>query len=105
MSRLIAAVSMRQLVYFVAVAEANSFRHAAEALHMSQPPLTQQIRALERALGIELFDRSRRRIELTTAGLELLEDARNIISAANRSFERARGRARSGRQYPCGADR
>jgi DNA-binding transcriptional LysR family regulator len=90
MSRLIAAVSMRQLVYFIAVAEANSFRAAAEALHMSQPPLTQQIQALERVLGVELFDRSKRRIELTAAGLELLDDARNIIAAANRSFERAR---------------
>lgn len=90
MSRLIAAVSMRQLVYFIAVAEANSFRAAAEALHMSQPPLTQQIQALERSLGVDLFDRTRRRIELTAAGLELLDDARNIIAAANRSFERAR---------------
>jgi len=90
MSRLIAAVSMRQLVYFIAVAEANSFRAAAEALHMSQPPLTQQIQALERALGVDLFDRSKRRIELTAAGVELLDDARAIIAAANRSFERAR---------------
>jgi DNA-binding transcriptional LysR family regulator len=77
MSRLIAGAGLRQLAYFHAVAEANGFRQAAEALHMSQPPLTQQLQALERALAIGLFDRSKRRTKLTAAGLELLEDAQH----------------------------
>ncbi len=99
MSKLVAAVSMRQLLYFITVAEKRSFRRAAEALHMSQPPLTQQIQALERVLDIELFDRTRRQIELTAAGTELLDDARKIIAMSNRGFEHARavGRGLAGK--------
>lgn len=73
--------SVRQLQYFVRIAELGSYRRAAESFGMSQPPLTQQMQALEQRLGVGLFDRTERRVALTSAGESLLFEARRIISS------------------------
>ena len=70
---------LRQLSYFIAVAEHCGFSRAAAALHVSQPALSQQIRQLEAMLEVQLFDRSGRRIRLTDAGDIWLEYARRAL--------------------------
>lgn len=72
-------MSLRRLRYFVAVADQMSFTAAARTLHMAQPPLSMQVRELERELGVELFDRSRRAIALTVAGQAVLPEARRVL--------------------------
>ena len=74
-------MELRQPEYFLAVAEAGHFTRAAEALHVAQPSLSQQIRALERELGVPVFERTSRRVRLTAAGESLLPYARQALTA------------------------
>jgi len=71
--------TLRQLQYAVAVADALSFRKAAERCHVSQPSLSAQLAQMEEALGVRLFERDRRRVLVTPAGKELLERARRLL--------------------------
>lgn len=75
-----APIELRQLRYFVAVAQELHFGRAAERLHMSQSPLSRAIRELERDLGVVLFVRTTRRVELTQAGSLLLERWRRALA-------------------------
>src|SRR5260221_1093644 len=72
-------MNLLQLRYFTAVAEELSFRRAAERLHISQPPLSFHIKAMEHSLGTRLFDRTTRAVTLTDAGAVLLERAHRIL--------------------------
>jgi DNA-binding transcriptional LysR family regulator len=83
-------LELRQLRYFVAVAEELHFGRAAERLHMSQSPLSRAIRDLERELGLVLFVRTTRRVELTPAGAALLERARRALAQVDLAVDDAR---------------
>jgi LysR family hydrogen peroxide-inducible transcriptional activator len=83
-------VTLRQLQYVVAVADRRSFRKAAEACHVAQPSLSAQVAQVEEALGMQIFERDRRGVALTSAGRALVERARALLHAADDLVERAR---------------
>jgi DNA-binding transcriptional LysR family regulator len=88
------AVDLRNLRYFIAVAEEGNFTRGAERLDMQQPPLSRQISALERELDVQLFRRRPRGVELTSAGRVLLEEARTTLSQLERGLDATRRTAR-----------
>ena len=77
-------MELRQLRYFIAVAEALNFSRAAESLYVSQSSLSQQIAELEREIGVELLKRSKRSVELTDAGKTMLRLSRNLLNNAEK---------------------
>lgn len=93
------AVELRYLTAFIAVAEELHFGRAAKRLQMAQPPLSQQIRQLEKELGARLFDRNTRSVRLTGAGESLLEPARGVLEGVDFAVRAAKaaGRGEYGR--------
>lgn len=87
-------MDFRQLRYFVAVAEELSFSGAARRLHVSQPPLSLQVKALEEELGATLLNRTNRKVELTEAGSLFLEQARHALNYLERASDVVRQAAR-----------
>lgn len=83
-------IGWRQLHYFIAVAEEGSISKAAARLHLSQPPLTSQIHQLEEEIGVKLFRRHAKGVELTVAGNALAMEARAIFAHTRRAVERVR---------------
>jgi len=83
-------MDLKDMRYFLALAEERNFGRAAERLHMAQPPLTRHIRALEDKLGAVLFLRTPKGVELTAAGQTLLEEAPNLLALAQQARERTR---------------
>jgi DNA-binding transcriptional LysR family regulator len=91
------SLELRHLRYFVAVADAGSFTHAAEQLFIAQPTLSQQIRRLEETIGTPLLHRRREGLRLTAAGSVLLEKSRNVLSLVDHGLSQTRQAAGLGR--------
>src|SRR2546423_1519394 len=87
-------IELRHLRYFVAVAELRNFCCAAAALNISQPPLSRQIRDLERYIGAALLDRTAQGVSITAAGQIFLEESRVILDQIPRAVARAHSAAR-----------
>ncbi|MDB5970008.1 MAG: hypothetical protein JWQ90_2458 [Hydrocarboniphaga sp.] len=87
-------MELRQLKYFIAVAEERSFSRAAQRLHVSQPPLSTQLKALEDELGVRLLDRSNRGVTLTAAGQVFFDEMRAVLARFERGKEMARNAGR-----------
>ncbi|HEY1486140.1 MAG TPA: LysR family transcriptional regulator, partial [Micromonosporaceae bacterium] len=92
-------MDIRRLRYFVAVAEERSISRAARRLHLAQPPLSVQLHGLERELGVTLFTRHRRGVDLTEAGVELAHHARRLLDDIDTVTDAVRsvGQGASGR--------
>src|ERR1700754_2270611 len=90
-------MELRHLRYFVVVAEEQNATHAAARLHLSQPPLSRQIRDLEEELGVELFRRTAKSLALTEAGKIFLGEARAVLLRAEQAVATVQDEARGKR--------
>jgi DNA-binding transcriptional LysR family regulator len=86
-------MELRHLRYFIAVAEAENVTRAAQRLHVSQPPLSRQIHDLEEELGVPLFDRTGKSLQLNAAGKVFLVEARAVLDRANEAMHTIRALA------------
>src|SRR5262252_10272573 len=84
------SLELRHLRYFVAVADAGTFTHAAERLFIAQPTLSQQIRRLEQVVGTPLLHRGRDGVQLSAAGTMLLDAARDVLSMVEHGVSQTR---------------
>src|SRR5580693_2374705 len=91
------SIELRHLRYFVALADAGSFTHAAERMFVAQPTLSQQIRRLEEIVGTQLLERRREGLQLTKAGAVLLDASRTVLSLVDHEVNRTRQVAGLGR--------
>src|ERR1700734_1795085 len=88
-------MELRHLRYFVTVAAYGSFNRAAQVLHLTQPPLSRQVKDLEAELGVPLFVRGTNTARLTEAGELFYEEARAVLARAEAAVRRVRGEARN----------
>ncbi|MFN0007933.1 MAG: LysR substrate-binding domain-containing protein [Planctomycetota bacterium] len=92
----LSAVTLTELRYAIAVADHRHFGRAAAACFVTQPTLSTQVQKLERSLGVKLFERSNRRVDLTGEGEEIVREARAVLAAAERILEVARSKNEPG---------